>query len=44
MTNGCYIPMTADEKVLNAATTFRGQTYFGTNKPPSRRHMLGQSG
>ncbi|MBV7430252.1 MULTISPECIES: pilus assembly protein [unclassified Acidovorax] len=33
MTNGCYFPMTAGEKVVNAATTFRGQTYFGTNKP-----------
>lgn len=33
MTAGCYIPMTAGEKIVNAATTFRGQTYFGTNKP-----------
>lgn len=31
--NGCYIPMDTGEKVVNAATTFRGITYFGTNQP-----------
>lgn len=34
MTNGCYIPMnTAGEKVVNAPLSFRGVTYFGTNRP-----------
>lgn len=30
---GCYIPLATGEKVVNAATTFRGVTYFGTNRP-----------
>lgn len=33
MDAGCYIPMVPGEKVVNASTTFRGVTYFGTNKP-----------
>lgn len=33
MVHGCYIPMAAGEKVVNAATAFMGSTYFGTNKP-----------
>lgn len=33
MQAGCYIPMASGEKVVNAATTFRGVTYFGTNRP-----------
>jgi type IV pilus assembly protein PilY1 len=34
MANGCYIPMsTAGEKVVNAPLSFRGFTYFGTNRP-----------
>lgn len=34
MAHGCYINMdTAGEKVVNAALSFRGVTYFGTNKP-----------
>ncbi|WP_440106928.1 pilus assembly protein [Acidovorax sp. BL-A-41-H1] len=33
MAKGCYIPMAAGEKVVNAATSFRGNTYFGTNRP-----------
>lgn len=32
---GCYIPMASGEKVVNAPTTFRGVTYFGTNRPVS---------
>ena len=32
--NGCYVNMsTAGEKVVNAPLSFRGVTYFGTNKP-----------
>lgn len=30
---GCYIELATGEKVVNASTTFRGVTYFGTNKP-----------
>lgn len=33
MQAGCYIPLATGEKVVNAATTFRGVTYFGTNRP-----------
>ncbi|MBB2777081.1 UNVERIFIED_ORG: type IV pilus assembly protein PilY1 [Comamonas terrigena] len=33
MQAGCYIPMANGEKVVNASTTFRGMTYFGTNRP-----------
>lgn len=33
MDAGCYIEMAAGEKVVNAATTFRGVTYFGTHNP-----------
>lgn len=34
MTHGCYINMdSAGEKVVNGAVSFRGLTYFGTNKP-----------
>lgn len=34
MNHGCYINMNAaGEKVVNAALSFRGVTYFGTNKP-----------
>ncbi len=35
MSNGCYIPLAAGEKVVNAPTAFMGSTYFGTNKPSS---------
>lgn len=31
--NGCYIPMAASEKIVNAPVTVEGSTYFGTNKP-----------
>lgn len=30
---GCYLELAKGEKVVNAATTFRGETYFGTNNP-----------
>lgn len=33
MDAGCYIELATGEKVVNASTTFRGVTYFGTNKP-----------
>lgn len=34
MANGCYINMpSAGEKVVNAPLSFRGFTYFGTNRP-----------
>lgn len=33
MDAGCYIELANGEKVVNASTTFRGTTYFGTNKP-----------
>ena len=33
MQAGCYIAMANGEKVVNAPTTFRGGTYFGTNRP-----------
>lgn len=34
MVKGCYIPMsTAGEKIVNAPLSFRGITYFGTNRP-----------
>lgn len=34
MMNGCYIPMsTAGEKIVNAPLSFRGITYFGSNRP-----------
>lgn len=39
MSSGCYISMQAGEKIVNAATTFRGQTYFGTNKPVQATQM-----
>ncbi|WP_431777721.1 pilus assembly protein [Ottowia caeni] len=35
MSNGCYIPLAAGEKVVNGPTSFMGSTYFGTNKPSS---------
>lgn len=33
MDAGCFIKLALGEKVVNASTTFRGTTYFGTNKP-----------
>ncbi|WP_160165355.1 pilus assembly protein [Acidovorax sp. NO-1] len=33
MDAGCYINLASGEKVVNAATTFRGVTYFGTHNP-----------
>jgi type IV pilus assembly protein PilY1 len=33
MDSGCYITPSSGEKVVNAATTFRGVTYFGTHNP-----------
>lgn len=33
MTAGCYIPMGASEKIVNAPLTAGGTTYFGTNTP-----------
>ena len=33
MDAGCYIALASGEKVVNAATTFRGVTYFGTHNP-----------
>ncbi|MBL0422832.1 hypothetical protein JI739_21025 [Ramlibacter sp. AW1] len=32
---GCYISLATGEKVVNAATTAGGMTYFGTNQPSS---------
>lgn len=34
---GCYVELAKGEKVVNAATTFRGETYFGTNNPNVKR-------
>lgn len=31
--DGCYLPMAVGEKVVNAATTIGGNSYFGTNQP-----------
>lgn len=33
LAKGCFIPLAAGEKVVNASTTFLGTTYFGTNQP-----------
>jgi type IV pilus assembly protein PilY1 len=33
LTLGCYIPMAASEKIVNAPLTVNGITYFGTNTP-----------
>ena len=33
MTSGCYIPMAASEKIVNAPLKVEGLTYFGTNSP-----------
>jgi type IV pilus assembly protein PilY1 len=30
---GCYVPLATGEKVVNAATSIAGATYFGTNRP-----------
>ena len=30
---GCYITLRTGEKSVNAATTFAGDSYFGTNRP-----------
>lgn len=30
---GCYVPLRRGEKVVNAATSIAGATYFGTNQP-----------
>jgi len=30
---GCYVALDRGEKVVNAATTIAGSTYFGTNRP-----------
>jgi type IV pilus assembly protein PilY1 len=30
---GCYMTLAQGEKVVNAATSLAGQTYFGTNRP-----------
>jgi type IV pilus assembly protein PilY1 len=30
---GCYIALSTGEKSVNAATTFAGDSYFGTNRP-----------
>lgn len=30
---GCYVPLQTGEKVVNAATSIAGATYFGTNRP-----------
>lgn len=32
---GCYIPLDTGEKVVNAASSIAGSTYFGTNRPTS---------
>lgn len=32
---GCYVALDTGEKVVNAATTIAGSTYFGTNRPSS---------
>jgi type IV pilus assembly protein PilY1 len=32
---GCYIALDTGEKVVNAATSIGGNTYFGTNRPSS---------
>ena len=32
---GCYVPLDTGEKVVNAATSIGGVTYFGTNRPTS---------
>jgi type IV pilus assembly protein PilY1 len=32
---GCYVALDPGEKVVNAATSIAGSTYFGTNKPSS---------
>ena len=32
---GCYVALEAGEKVVNAATSIGGVTYFGTNRPSS---------
>jgi len=32
---GCYVSLDQGEKVVNAATSIAGATYFGTNKPSS---------
>ena len=32
---GCYVALDQGEKVVNAATSIGGSTYFGTNKPSS---------
>ncbi|MCK7494563.1 MAG: hypothetical protein MZW92_27890 [Comamonadaceae bacterium] len=30
---GCYMPLTVGEKVVNAATSIGGYSFFGTNRP-----------
>lgn len=42
MDAGCYISLDTGEKVVNAATTFRGVTYFGTNNPNKTSNTSGQ--
>jgi len=32
---GCYVELSRGEKVVNAATSIGGNTYFGTNRPSS---------
>lgn len=32
---GCYVALDTGEKVVNAATSIAGNTYFGTNRPSS---------
>jgi type IV pilus assembly protein PilY1 len=32
---GCYVALAGGEKVVNAATSIGGNTYFGTNRPSS---------
>lgn len=37
---GCYVPLRAGEKVVNAAASIAGATYFGTNQPTSATASL----
>jgi len=32
---GCYVPLDRGEKIVNAATSIGGNTYFGSNRPSS---------
>jgi type IV pilus assembly protein PilY1 len=37
---GCYVPLQTGEKVVNAATSIAGATYFGTNRPSAASATL----